>query len=249
MFLNTVVATRNLLDALVATRAPERVVLVSSFGVYGMAQVREGAVVDERTPLEPHPERRDLYSHAKRRQEQLCWEYHERHGVPLTVLRPGVIYGPSGPAMSARVGLPLFGLFLHLGRRNLVPLTHVDNCADAVIDAGASPAARGQVYNVVDDGLPTAREFLARYRREVRPLRTVSLPLWGTRALARAVAWYHGYSRGQLPAIFTPYKTDAMWRSFRYDNRKLKSIGWRPAIGVDEGLRSTFAALRADAPR
>ena len=245
MFLNTVVASRNLLEAVVGAAWPIRVVLVSSFAVYGMAGVAEGATVTEETPLEPHPERRDLYSHVKRRQEQLFWEYRERHGLPLTVLRPGVIYGPSGPAMSNRVGLSLFGVFLHLGRRNLLPLTYVDNCADALVAAAESPAAVGEVYNVVDDDLPTARQYLERYRREVEPQRVLSLPLFATRLMSRAVAWYHQHSRGQLPAIFTPYKTDSMWRSFRYDNRKLKSIGWRPAVETGEGLRRTFASLRA----
>ncbi len=244
MFLNTLVASKNLLEALVRTGRAIRVVLVSSFAVYGMVGVPEGATVSEQTPLEPHPQLRDLYSQTKLRQEQLFWEYRQRHGIPLTVLRPGVIYGPSGPAMSNRVGLRLFGIFLHLGRRNLLPLTYVDNCADALIVAAQLPAALGEIYNVVDDDLPTARQYLARYRREAQPLRVVSLPLFATRLMSRAVAWYHRYSRGQLPDIFTLYKTDSMWRSFRYDNSKLKSIGWRPAIGTDEGLRRAFASTR-----
>ena len=245
IFLNTVVASKNLLEALVARPRPARVVLVSSFGVYGMAGVDEGTTVTEETPLEPHPEQRDVYSHAKLRQEQLFRAYQEHQGLPITVLRPGVIYGPSGPAMSNRVGLRLFGIFLHLGRRNLLPLTYVDNCADAVVVAGDDAAAAGQVYNVVDDDLPAARDYLVRYRREVEPLRVVSLPLFATRMLSRAVVWYNRWSHGQLPAIFTPYKTDNMWRSFRYDNRKLKSIGWRPAITTEDGIRRAFAALSA----
>jgi nucleoside-diphosphate-sugar epimerase len=209
-----------------------------------MGETRQGTVVTEDAPVERHPERRDVYSHVKLRQEQLCREYRERHGVALTVLRPGVIYGPSGPAMSSRVGLRVFGIFLHLGRRNRLPLTYVDNCADALIAAAEAPGALGETYNVVDDDVPTAREYLRRYRREVERVRVLSLPLWATRLLSRAVEWYHRYSRGQLPAILTPYKTEAMWRSFRYENGKLKSIGWRPAVATDEGLRRTFAALR-----
>lgn len=245
MFLNTVVATRNLLDAVIATGRPIRTVLVSSFGVYGMGGTPEGTVVTEDAPLEVQPERRDVYSHVKLRQEQLCREYRERHGVRLTILRPGVIYGPSGPAISGRVGLRVFGIFLHLGRRNRLPLTFVDNCADALLVAAESPAAEGQTYNVVDDDIPTAREYLSRYRREVERLRVVSLPMWATRLLSRAVAWYNRWSRGQLPAILTPYKTEALWRSFRYDNSKLKSLGWRAAVPTEEGIRRTFAALRA----
>ena len=69
IFLNTVVASKHLLEAISATgRAPSiKVVLVSSFGVYGVAGLPRGHLVDEATPLEPHPERRDLYSQASTR--------------------------------------------------------------------------------------------------------------------------------------------------------------------------------------
>src|SRR5204862_5238265 len=126
--LNTVVASKNLLEAIAAADRPIKVVLVSSFGVYGVAGLPRGHVVDEETPLEPHPERRDLYSQAKLRQEKLFREYQAKAGFPLVVLRPGVIYGPRGSRISTRVGLNLMGIFLHLGGDNLLPLTYVASC-------------------------------------------------------------------------------------------------------------------------
>jgi nucleoside-diphosphate-sugar epimerase len=104
LFLDSVVASRNLLDA-VADRKPMRIVLVSSFGVYGVAGLGRGTQVNEQTMLEPHPEWRDHYSYAKLRQEQLFWEYQQRNGFELVVLRPGVIYGTDGGHFSNRVGL------------------------------------------------------------------------------------------------------------------------------------------------
>ena len=61
LFLNTVVASKNLLEAVLHRQHPARVVLVSSFGVYGTAGLARGALVDEDTPFETNPERRDLY--------------------------------------------------------------------------------------------------------------------------------------------------------------------------------------------
>ena len=153
LFLNTVVASKNLLEAMLRRPRPPKVVLVSSFGVYGTAGLARGALVDEDTPLEPHPERRDLYSQAKLRQEKLFREYRERQGFPLVVVRPGVIYGPGGTPISSRVGLALPGIYLHLGGRNLLPLTYVDNCAEALVVAGERGGTDGQAYNVVDDDL------------------------------------------------------------------------------------------------
>lgn len=240
IFLATVVASKNLLEAIARSGRRPKVVLVSSFGVYGPAALPPGAVVDEATPLEPHPERRDVYSHAKLRQELLFREYQEKLGFPLVVLRPGVIYGPGGSRISARVGLDLAGLFLHLGGNNLLPLTYVENCADAVAVAGQSAAAVGETYNVVDDDLVTASQYLARYRREVKPLRVVKVPF----ALLRAGSWcvqtYSRWSKGQLPAIFTPYKTLSSWKATGFTNAKLKALGWTPLVATKEGLRRSF---------
>lgn len=243
MFLNTVVGSRNLVDA-VQTR-PVRIVLVSSFGVYGVAALRRGAVVDERTPLETHPEQRDIYSHTKLRQEQLFQEYQRRNGFELVILRPGVIYGPGMAGhFSSRVGLSLFGIFLHLGGGNMLPLSYVDNCAEAIVTAGSAKNAAGQVYNVHDDSLPTSRQYLRRYRREVKKIRFVPVPYFVLMAISRLVARYHKYSHGQLPAIFTPYKTASTWGGNYFDNGALKGTGWKQLVSTDEGLRRTFAYFR-----
>ena len=246
IFLNTVVASKHLLEAIAASGWPIKVVLVSSFGVYGVAALPRNHVVDEATPIEPHPARRDFYSQAKLRQEKLFREYQARYGFPLVVLRPGVIYGPRGSRLSARVGLDLMGVFLHLGGDNTLPLTYVDSCAEAIAVAGQSPAAIGQTYNVVDDDLPTCDEYLGKYRKSVKPLRAVRVPYLAMQAISVAVLRYHAFSKGQLPAIFTPYKTATSWKGNRFDNGKLKGLGWRPLVSTEEGLRRAFEYFRAN---
>lgn len=244
MFLDSVAASRNLLENVANELRPIRVVLVSSFGVMGVAELQRGALVDENTPLERHPEWRDVYSHTKLRQEQLFWEYQTKYGFELVVLRPGVIYGPGGGHFSNRVGLSLFGRFIHLGGSNLLPLTYVDNCAEAIVVAALHPESNHQVYNVVDDDLVTSRQYLALYKSKVRPVRSIPIPyfalLWGSKMVER----YSRRSRGQLPAIFTPYKTKAMWAGNQFSNAKLKSIGWHPLISTREALERTFMAFR-----
>lgn len=244
MFLNTVVASKNLLEAAAKCERKPEMVLVSSFSVYGVADLEPGHLLTEETPLEAHPERRDLYAQAKLRQEQLFWEYREKHGIPLTVLRPGVIYGPGGGALSTRVGLRLPGVFVHLGRDNLLPLSYVDNCAEASVVVSKYEGREGQAYNVLDDELLTCREYLRRYRKEVEPLRSVSLPYFATQALSRSVEAYHRYSKGQLPAILTPYKAASAWGGNRFSNDKLKSTGWKPLVSTEEGIQRAFAYLR-----
>jgi nucleoside-diphosphate-sugar epimerase len=247
MFLDSVVASKNLLDAVTPNARAIRIVLISSFGVYGVAGLPRGAVVNEHTPLEKHPEWRDPYSHCKLRQEQLFWEYRDRFGFQLVVLRPGVIYGPGGPQMSSRVGLNVFGVFLHLGGNNLLPLTYVDNCAEAAVLAAARDEADGQVFNVHDDDLPTSSQYLRSYKRHVRNLRSIRVPYPAMIALSNAVQWYHRWSKGQLPQVFTPYKTKTTWGGNRFDNAKLKSIGWKQAVPTTEGMRLALASFRQQA--
>jgi len=244
LFLNSVVASRNLLDA-VADRKPMRIVLVSSFGVYGVAGLGRGAQVNEQTPLESHPEWRDHYSYSKLRQEQLFWEYQQRSGFELVVLRPGVIFGPDGGHFSNRVGLTIGNWQLHFGVNNLLPLSYVDNCAEAVVVAGTHEHAAGQVYNVHDDDLPTCREYLRAYRKHVTKIRFISVPYFGVKLLSSMIAKYSCYSNGQLPAILTPYKAASQWGGNRFDNSKLHSIGWKQLVPTAEALQRSFAAFRA----
>jgi nucleoside-diphosphate-sugar epimerase len=249
MTMGTVVASKNLLEAIAKRKAeghaPPRVVVISSFGVYGVAELPRGAMVDEETPLEAHPERRDVYSQTKLRQEKLFREYEPKLGLDLVVVRPGVIYGPGGNAMSSRVGLDVFGVFLDMGRKNILPLTYVENCADAIIAAGEGGKS-GEVYNVCDDDLPTCSEYLAEYKKHVRDVPALPMPYGAAVLLSRAVSWYAQVSKGQLPAILTPYRTAASWKGNRFDNAKIKSLGWKPQVPTKEGILRAMEYLKAN---
>jgi nucleoside-diphosphate-sugar epimerase len=248
MFADSVVVSRNLLEALEErTGLPigeTRVVLVSSFGVYGVVPLGRRARIDESTPLEDHPERRDVYSHSKLWQEQLFWEHQKKDGFELVVLRPGVIYGPGGGAFSTRVGLQIGPVFFHLGGSNLLPLTFVVNCAEAIVVAAIHPDSAGQVYNVHDDELPTASRYLREYKRHVKPIRSIRLPYFVTRMLGRTLEAYHRRSQGQLPAIITRYKAAAAWGGNRFGNAKLHSLGWSQLVATPDAMAQTFEAMR-----
>jgi nucleoside-diphosphate-sugar epimerase len=244
MYLNTVIATRNLLDAMKDAPQVRRIVLVSSFAVYGTYDLKRGAVVNEDTPLEPHPEWRDGYALAKLHQEELAREKVAELGRELVVLRPGVIYGPGGSAFSNRVGANMFGWMFHLGGSNILPLSHVKNCADAIVLAAISPAAAGGTFNVHDDDLPSCGEYLRRFKRDVGGVRSIRIPYWMLMLGSKLVEGYHRKSRGQLPAAFTPYVTQSLYVGRRYDNSRLHSIGWKPRVSTADGLKEMFGYLR-----
>lgn len=244
MFYNTVIASRNLLEGIIRANV-KRVVLVSSFGVYGFAALPRMAVVDERTLLEQHPTKRDAYSYVKYKQEMLFWSYFKKYGLPLVVIRPGVIYGEGASEFSPRVGLKLFRYFLHLGNGNLLPLTYISNCAEAIVLAGEVPGIEGQVFNVVDDGLITSKEYLRMYKKNVRKIRSLSIPYFLLNLVSRMNEKYFAYSHGQLPDIFTVYKTRSTWKGQRFDNTKVKKVlNWIPYVTTEDGLKRFFFYLR-----
>ena len=249
LFANNVVPFRGLLRAAAEAKVG-RFVLVSSLAVHGTARLRSGDTLDESIPLDPAPHLRDPYAYSKIEQEKLAWEAHREGGLPLVVVRPGVIYGPGRDPLSNRVGLRLGGLVVKMGGSQRVPYTFVGNCAAAVRLAGTVPGVDGESFNVVDDDLPRARTLLRQYRREVSRVWVVPVPRLAIGPLSGFLEWYHKWSEGQLPAVLTRYKSAAHWKRLNYSNAKAKArLGWVPQVGFGEGLRCTFESLRPPASR
>jgi nucleoside-diphosphate-sugar epimerase len=160
-FLNSVVTTRNLLEAALRHARLRRFVSVSSFAVYTNTHKPGGGVLDETCPVHTRPERLgDAYCFAKVKQDEIVTEYGKRFGIPYVIVRPGWVYGAGNEAITGRVGLGTFSMFLHLGGSNTIPFTYVDNCAEAIALAGLRKGVDGEVFNVVDDDLRSSRDFL-----------------------------------------------------------------------------------------
>lgn len=236
VFMNSVVATRNLLEASVKVTNLRRFLLVSSFTVYTNQQ--SSRRLDESCPTETDPKLRgSAYCFAKVKQEAIVKEYSEQFGLPFVIVRPGSVYGPDNPEITSRVGLGTFGLFLHLGGSNSVPFTYVDNCADAIVLAGVMKGVDGEVFNIVDDDVPSSRKFLRLYKRKVRKFRSVYIPHAASYALCYMWERYSEWSHGQLPPVFNRRRWNAEWRRTSYSNQKLKSrLGWAPRVPTAEAM-------------
>src|SRR5271170_6609933 len=184
-FLNSVVTTRNLLEASLVHQCLRRFVNVSSFAVYDNMG-RSSSTLDETCPLEEPAHRRgEAYCFAKVKQDHLVVGYGKRFSIPYVIVRPGYVYGPGKEAISGRVGIDTFGIFLHLGGSNTIPLTYVENCADAIALAGVMPGIDGEAFNVVDDELPSSRELLRLYKNNVKGFKSLYVPHIVSYALCR----------------------------------------------------------------
>jgi len=238
-FMNSALATRNLMDAFLAHGEPRRFVNVSSFAVYSNLRLRRGALLDESCPLEDAPQERfDGYAFGKLKQEELVRDYGRRYGLPYVILRPGAVFGPGKRTLSGRVGIDTFGFFIHLGGSNRLPLTFVDNCADAIVLAGLKLGATNEIFNVVDDDLPTSRQFLRAYRKK-KPFLSVPVPYAIAYLLCSLWERYSRWSQGQLPPVFNRRRCSAEWKGNSYSNEKLRQrLNWKPKVGMDDAIKA-----------
>ena len=245
-FMNSVVTTRNLLDASLENGCLRRFVNISSFTVYTNTRKPRWRKLDEGAPTETRPELRgDAYCFAKVKQDEIVTEYGRNYRIPYVIVRPGYVFGPGKKNISGRVGIGTFGIFLHLGGGNRIPFTYVDNCADAIVLAGLRPGVDGEVFNVVDDDLPSSRRFLRLYKKNVKRFKSLYVPHFVSYSLCYLWERYSNWSEGQLPPVFNRKEWHSAWKRTRYSNEKLKSrLGWMPRVSMAEGLKRYFEGCR-----
>jgi nucleoside-diphosphate-sugar epimerase len=200
--------------------------------------------LDESCPIEERPELRgEAYCFAKVKQEQVVAEYGKNYGIPYVVLRPGSVYGAGTVGITGRVGIATPGPFLHLGGSNTIPFTYVENCAEATVLAGLVKGVNGEAFNVVDDDLPSSRQFLRLYKRNARSFASVYVPHPISYALCCLWEKCSEWSGGKLPPIINRRRWHADWKKTHYSNEKLKSkLGWKPKVPTAEGMRRYFEA-------
>jgi nucleoside-diphosphate-sugar epimerase len=237
-FMNSALTSRNLMDAFLWYGQPKRFVNVSSFAVYSTLSLKRGDLLDETCPLEDSPQERfDAYGFGKLKQEELVKEYARKYELPYVIVRPGYVFGPGKRELSGRVGIDTFGFFIQVNGSNLLPLTFVDNCAEAIVLAGFKTDVDGEIFNVVDDELLTGSQFLKAYKKKVRSFRSIRIPYFAGYGLCSVWEKYSKWSKNQLPPAFNRRRCDAEWKGNRYSNQKLRErLGWKPRVRLDQAM-------------
>jgi len=248
-FMNSVVTTRNLLEGCIRHRYLRRFVSISSFAVYTNRQKPRWRLLDETCPVDAHPDRRgDAYCFAKVKQDEIVSEYGREFGIPYVIVRPGYVYGPGNEAITGRVGIGTFGVFLHLGGSNTIPITYVDNCAEAIVLAGLTPGIDGEVFNVVDDDLPSSRTFLRLYKANVARFASIYVPHAASYALCWLWEKYSNWSERQLPLTYNRGAWHAYWKKTSYSNERLKTrLRWTPPVPTATAIDRYFQSCREKA--
>jgi len=245
-FLNSAVATRNLLDAAVMEPNLIRFVNTSSIAVYSNENIKRGGLLNESCEVDGKIlERSEPYTYGKLKQDALVLDYAKKHNLPYVIVRPSVVFGPGKAKITSRIGSNTFGVFLHLGLNNIIPLTYVDNCAEAIVLAGLTKGIDGQVFNIVDDNLPRSREFLKLYKRKVRKFISIPVPYPAWYFFNYLWEQYSKWSEGQLPPVFNRRACAVYWKGNNYSNQKAKELlGWKPRVPINDALDKFFAFMK-----
>lgn len=233
--------TRNMLDAACAAGC-DRFVLASSIVVYGW-QLRVGRCDEEaRREYGVGP-----YSRTKRESEQLVLDYHRMGRVPVTVVRPGNVYGPGSPLWVAQlvVLLRAGSMVLVAGGGGDAALAYVDNVVDVLARAGVAATAAGKIYNAVDGSGVTWKQYitdLADITGARRPRRSLSLPL----ARALAAIMENAFSALRRPGRSLLTTESVILVSSRRAvsiDRAVDELGYRP-ISYDDAMQRVALYLQ-----
>ena len=206
------IGTLNVLQAAQSFEV-ERIILASTTWIYGRAE----GIVSEETPIPP-PEH--LYTATKIGQEYLLMTWNKHYGLPYTILRYGI---PYGPRMRKNMAI---AIFVRKAMRN-EPITifgdgnqgrcfiHVEDLAEGNI-AALSERARNQIINIAGDEFITINRIVNELRKifgEIRVRHEPPRP---------------GDFRGAIISI----------------EKAKKLLNWKPKIKFSEGLRKYVEYVR-----
>ncbi len=236
-----VLGTRRAIDA--ATRgSAKRFVLFSSIRAFGDGGFPDG--VDENWPTRPDG---SPYVNTKVAAEQVALQAHAAGQIPVTVIRPGDVYGPgSRPWVLMPLEIIKAGQFvLPDGGRGIFSPIYVDDLVDGTVLAATHPDGSGQVFTLTS-GVPVTNyeyfNYLARMagKDHVRTLPT-SLLVVATGATA---AFSRLRGRGTEN---NPETVRYLMRTGSYSIEKARTLlGFEPKVDLADGMARTERWLREE---
>ncbi|MBW3602752.1 MAG: NAD-dependent epimerase/dehydratase family protein [Actinobacteria bacterium] len=231
-----VTGTRLVLDA-AAAAGVGRFVHMSSIVVHG------SDFPDQVT--EDHPVRMtgNPYTDTKVAAEHLVLMEGAR-GLPVTIVRPGDVYGPQSPLWTVRaVETMKRGLFVLVdGGRGVISPTYIDDLIEGTVAAATHPEGEGEVLHITGgEGVP-AEEFFGHYARMLgTDLR--SLPLVAVRSLATPLGAALRPLGLQPP--FSERTLEYVTHPGTYSIAKARELlGWAPQVSLHRGMTLTYMWLR-----
>lgn len=223
--------TRRLLRALDGLPAPGAFTLISCSEVYSDTA---GEMVDESRPAWPTSETGSSKIQAEKEAAAWC----ERHGVPLTILRPATMFGRGMKGWAARMFAEVAGgRYIHVrGNDSRLSVVTALDVARVV----AATVGMAGIFNVTDGREPCWLDLAeAMSANTGNPKRMITLPGKWAAVARRTCGW--------LPAVRASLDTSdplcgRRFRTLTFDTSRLRKAipGWHPY--------DTLAVLARTAP-
>jgi len=225
--------TRILLDACQGQSQLQRIVHCSTTGVHGVTGKTPAAEDAPFAPTNP-------YEATKLEGELLALKAHEEQGLPISVVRPGLVYGPGD--------LHLLGFFASIkkgrpclidGGKALIHPIYIDDMTNAFLLCAESPRAIGHSYNIAGDHPVSFRELATAIARALgKPLPGGDLPLWLANVASDIFALIPGIKGENAP--LTRSRVQFLTNSRVYDiGRARTELGFASTVALEEGMRRT----------
>jgi nucleoside-diphosphate-sugar epimerase len=224
-----------------------RLVHVSSATVHGL-DVHGPA--DEESPFreEPNP-----YTRSKVAGERLLERMIRDEQAPVSIVRPGWIYGPRDTASFGRLARRIDDgkMVMAGGGGNHLPLIYVGDVARGMLLAGEAEQAAGRCYLLVNDQQVTQRDYLGAIAAELGapvPRRRIPYRLGlMLGALAEAGGRLLG---GQEPPPVTRFGIRLLGGENRFSiARARQELGFSPLVDVADGVRRSVEWFREASER
>lgn len=204
------------------------------------AGIRAGTITED-TALDPRIERRNLYARAKAKSEHLLMQMRRTHGLPIVILRPGIVIGRGGSPMHWGVGRWWYGAVCQTwgDGRNPLPLVLVEDVADALVLAAAVPGIEGESFNLVADPCLSAQDYLdeidrfadfriQRYATPILKFYLTDMAKWVVKVATR-------HADRRLPS-YRDWESRRQLAVFDCTRAKVR-LGWRPTSDRAELIR------------
>jgi nucleoside-diphosphate-sugar epimerase len=237
-----VVGTESLLTASLLAGV-RRFVHVSSITVHG-ADIHGAG--DESLPLVPGP---DPYTQTKVAAERIVQRVIEQGDAPVTIVRPGLIYGPGDTTTFARLTrliqrgrMPVIG-----SGHNHLPLIYVTDVAQGIFLASEAAPAVGRTYLLVNDEPVTQVDLLATIARELAvPPPRFRVPYRPALALAAVAEALCRATGSRQPPPLTRFGLRQLGGENRFlIDRARSQLGFSPLVDVSVGVHNSLAWFRA----
>lgn len=232
--------TRNILTACLGLNSLQTIVHCSTTGVLGPTG---STLANEDAPYNP----KTTYEQSKAASEKFALAFAREHGLPLTVTRPSLVYGPGDLHLLSWYQAIQRGWYRVVGSGdNLLHPIYIDDLVAGLLRQAERPVAAGRVYHIVGPLPVQIKELAAAIARAVgRPLPRWRLPLPLVRIVAAILEALPGIPPDRLP--LTHARIDFMVESRAYcSDRARQDLGFIPTINLETGLSRTVAWYRQD---